>query len=180
VTRDEWREGTTFQRLHTACAKLRIRVTGTRAATCAHEAGHAVAADALGIAIDVITTWPFNGLDGGFWEAWMSTPAAPQSRVILHLAGAVAEALFTGRPEAWVLERYAAHDWARAVEIMDDTEAAVRRLLPATRSLVQERIDEIDLVSAALLRERDLSGAQVEEILGRHWRAQRRLQRRAS
>lgn len=128
-----------------------------------HEAGHAVAAIALGTpvkraSLDRVTTWVRPGCE-----------RAQRNEAIIALAGPLAE----DRYQSYSLNEQAALSgsvWRT------DLDNALRRLRPAdslglavreARGLVRQNWTSIEVLAAALLDRKALTGDEINAVLGR-------------
>jgi hypothetical protein len=157
-----------------------------------HEAGHAVAAWALGAKIRSCSVpwalWarPGNSSSGHTHSVFYASPGSPIDRIevcTVHVAGAVTQARFSGKPMPLVMSRHALTDFRQAagllgVPIRSDAEhhtlidcaetgssgCSVNDAISRATELLNDHRELTEAVARHLARYRRLSGKRLRRI----------------
>jgi hypothetical protein len=154
------------------------RIQFSRYNKAVHEAGHAVAADELGIEIDYVTIKPqiFDGISGGYVHFNEDERPSYRAMFIMYWAGICAERIH--RPRCtWksLIEGTGAQDMVEITQASVDTmslgmtavEFTKKHFAKDTTDLLRRRWKDVLKVAEALCEHETLSGADVNWLLRR-------------
>jgi hypothetical protein len=130
---------------------------------CFHEAGHAVAFRLAGVAITRL--WADRALERGRCETANEATITAPAKLVSILAGEVAARLISCGPDQEAHDR---RDAALVAELIDaaNPQGATARGWQQAIALVQEHRGEIERLAAALGQAGELSGQEIDAVLG--------------
>jgi hypothetical protein len=143
-----------------------------RRVTAAHEAAHAVVAEALGVRVEHVSIVPNEDSDGRIYFAHSSTPSA--ARVAATLAGGMVRArhehISSNAPSS--VDREQAYEEALAVSLAatgshGEANRVIEQAEKRAAELIEEHHDVISRVADALMERGELTGSELRSEMAR-------------